>query len=201
MSVTLLLVPLLLLRHTRPAAKTDKVDAATAAADIAARASGSQVSRSLSSPRLVADAVASDPSVVTLPAEPDASTSTSMAPTTTTRPRTAVTAKATTTTTVRRTTTTTTAPRPTTTTTAPPAHTQTGQASWYDAPAGTCAHPSAPMGTIITVTDLDNGRQTKCRVADRGPYSGGRILDMSKDTFANLADPSAGVIDVRIIWS
>lgn len=199
MSVTLLLVPLLLLRHTRPAAKTDKVDAATAAADIAARASGSQVSRSLSSPRLVADAVASDPSAVTLPAEPDAPTSTSIAPTTTTRRRTAVTAKVTTTT-VRRTTTTT-APRPTTTTTAPPAHTQTGQASWYDAPAGTCAHPSAPMGTIITVTDVDNGRQTKCRVADRGPYSGGRIIDMSKDTFANLADPSTGVIDVRITWS
>jgi hypothetical protein len=77
---------------------------------------------------------------------------------------------------------------------------QTGPASWYPAPAGTCAHPSLPLGTIVTVTDLANGRTTTCRVADRGPYQGGRIIDLSESTFAQLASPSSGVIEVRISW-
>lgn len=77
---------------------------------------------------------------------------------------------------------------------------QTGPASWYPAPAGTCAHKTLPIGTVVTVTDLENGRQTTCRVEDRGPYQGGRIIDLSKTTFAQLAPPSRGVIQVRITW-
>jgi rare lipoprotein A len=88
----------------------------------------------------------------------------------------------------------------TTTTTAPARPSQTGPASWYPAPAGTCAHPSLPFGTVVTVTDLANGRTTTCRVEDRGPYEGGRIIDLSESTFAQLAPPSTGVIQVRITW-
>lgn len=96
--------------------------------------------------------------------------------------------------------TTTTTRKPTTTTTTRPPNQQTGQASWYDAPDGTCAHRTLPFGTILTVTNLDNGRQVQCRVADRGPYVQGRIVDLAKTAFDDLAPPSAGVIDVRIEW-
>jgi len=89
---------------------------------------------------------------------------------------------------------------PTTDTTAAPRNSQTGGASWYDAPAGTCAHRSLPFGTIVTVTNQSSGASTTCRVADRGPYVAGRIIDLSRDTFARIASTSSGVIEVRITW-
>ena len=52
----------------------------------------------------------------------------------------------------------------------------------------------------MRVTDLANGRTVTCRVADRGPYVSGRILDLAKTTFAQLAPTSTGVIQVRIEW-
>jgi rare lipoprotein A (peptidoglycan hydrolase) len=82
----------------------------------------------------------------------------------------------------------------------PPRPSATGEASWYGAPAGTCAHPWLALGTVVTVTDLATGRSTTCRVADRGPYAGGRIIDLSESTFSLLASPSWGVIEVRITW-
>ena len=97
-------------------------------------------------------------------------------------------------------TTTTTAPRPTTTTTAAPSNSQTGAASWYQAPAGYCAHPTLPFGTVVTVTNLANGASTTCTVEDRGPYEGGRIIDLAESTFSQIASPSQGVIQVRIQW-
>jgi rare lipoprotein A (peptidoglycan hydrolase) len=127
-------------------------------------------------------------------------------PPTTEPPTTSTTVRRTTTTTrvvvkaaAPKTTTTTAKPKPTTTTTRPP-NQQTGQASWYDAPDGTCAHRTLAFGTILTVTNLANGAKVTCRVADRGPYVQGRIVDLAKTSFDDLASPSAGVIDVRIEW-
>jgi Lytic transglycolase len=82
----------------------------------------------------------------------------------------------------------------------PPAHVQTGQATYYSAPDGTCANNAAPMGTILRVTNLANGRSTTCRVTSRGPYGGNRIVDLAKTTFARIANTSTGVIDVRVEW-
>jgi len=90
---------------------------------------------------------------------------------------------------------------PTTTTTRPPpSNTETGPASWYQAPAGTCAHPTLAFGTVVTVENLANGATTTCRVEDRGPYQGGRIIDLSEATFSQIASTSDGVIQVRISW-
>ena len=114
---------------------------------------------------------------------------TTSAPTATTRPK----ARA-----VAATTTTTTAPRTTTTTTPP--NTETGGASWYDYRSGECAHKTIPKGTVVTVTNLATGAHTTCVVTDRGPYDGARIIDLDKGTFAQIADPSQGVIQVRITW-
>lgn len=79
-------------------------------------------------------------------------------------------------------------------------HGESGEASWYAAPAGTCAHKSLPFGTIMTITNLANGRVVQCRIYDRGPYVDGRILDLSTDVFSRLAPPSLGVIPVRVTW-
>jgi rare lipoprotein A len=98
------------------------------------------------------------------------------------------------------------APPPTTTTTravpttTTPGHQETGQASWYWAPAGTCASPNLPFGTEVTVTDLANGRSTTCTVDDRMGASTGRVLDLAEASFAQLADPSVGVVEVRLTW-
>jgi len=74
-----------------------------------------------------------------------------------------------------------------------PIFTQTGPASWYrpklqrrtasgeafDAKALTAAHRSLPFGTVIRVTCLKTGRMVVVRVNDRGPFTHGRVLDLS----------------------
>jgi hypothetical protein len=70
-----------------------------------------------------------------------------------------------------------------------------GAASWFDAPAGTCAHRDLPLGTVVTVTRTSTGVATTCRVNDRGPAPAtNRVIDLSLDTFSKLASPDAGVI-------
>jgi rare lipoprotein A len=94
--------------------------------------------------------------------------------------------------------TTTTAPPPTTA--APPTNAQDGSASWYDYRPGECAHQTLPMGTVVRITNLGNGLSTTCVVTDRGPFGAGRVIDLDRATFAQLADPSVGIIQVRITW-
>ncbi|GAC1380357.1 MAG: hypothetical protein NVSMB4_09330 [Acidimicrobiales bacterium] len=80
-------------------------------------------------------------------------------------------------------------------------HSQSGPASYYDeAPSGTCAHPTLPFGTVVSIVDTDNNRTASCTVQDRGPYAGGRIIDLARDVFMRMAPTSAGVINVRISW-
>jgi rare lipoprotein A len=144
------------------------------------------------------------------------------APTTTAAPpTTAAPARRTTTTVaarVARTPSTTAAPKPkpaTTTTTAAPRRaaapssppptsadrSQSGKASYYEAaPAGTCAHRTLPMGTIVKVTRVATGASITCKVSDRGPYAGGFIIDLAKSDFAQLAPISDGVTEVRLTW-
>ncbi len=77
---------------------------------------------------------------------------------------------------------------------------ESGKATWYDFTAGTCAHRTLPMGTTVRVTNLATGGSTTCRVADRGPFADGRILDLSRDVFERLAPGSKGVIPVSAEW-
>jgi len=71
---------------------------------------------------------------------------------------------------------------------------QKGRASWYgkkfhgrktangeiyNMHALTAAHKTLPLGTWIHVDNLENGRNVKVRVNDRGPFVGDRILDLS----------------------
>ncbi len=77
---------------------------------------------------------------------------------------------------------------------------ESGQASWYQYTPGTCAHRTLAFGTIVTVTNVGTGASTTCRVADRGPYVTGRIIDLEQGVFSLIANPASGAIDVRITW-
>ena len=76
-----------------------------------------------------------------------------------------------------------------------------GQATWYaEAPPGRCASPTLPFGTVLTVTNVATGASTTCTVDDREQAGYPRVVDMSPSGFAQLADPSQGVVDVTISW-
>jgi uncharacterized protein YabE (DUF348 family) len=85
--------------------------------------------------------------------------------------------------------------------TQPASGTESGEASWYytNGSGLTAAHPWLPFGTIVTVTDLANGKSVKVVINDRGPF-GGRIIDLSPEAFAALAPLSVGVIQVKLTW-
>ena len=77
---------------------------------------------------------------------------------------------------------------------------QTGKASWYEIHNGTCAHVTLPKGTMVRVVNVANDKEVTCRVADRGPFLQGRIIDLDLQSFEQIAGRSQGVVDVRISW-
>lgn len=43
----------------------------------------------------------------------------------------------------------------------------------------TAAHRTLPFGTIVEVTNLNNGRKAYVRINNRGPFIAGRIIDLT----------------------
>lgn len=62
----------------------------------------------------------------------------------------------------------------------------------------TAAHKNLPFGTILLVTNLDNGKNVKVRINDRGPYVAGRILDLSLQAAKDIGLIKTGVAKVSI---
>ncbi|WRH68121.1 MAG: septal ring lytic transglycosylase RlpA family protein [Planktothrix sp. GU0601_MAG3] len=62
----------------------------------------------------------------------------------------------------------------------------------------TAAHPSLPFGTTVRVTNKDNGQSVVVRINDRGPYAGGRVLDLSKGAAQAIGMIGSGVAPVQI---
>jgi rare lipoprotein A len=60
------------------------------------------------------------------------------------------------------------------------------------------AHRELPLGTVIRVTHLGNGKRVVLRVNDRGPFIEGRILDLSLGAAKKLDMVDEGVARVRI---
>ncbi len=61
------------------------------------------------------------------------------------------------------------------------------------------AHKYLPMGTVVRVHDLDNGRSVVVTIRDRGPFAArNRIIDLSTVAAAALGITSVGVAHVRI---
>ena len=62
----------------------------------------------------------------------------------------------------------------------------------------TAAHMTLPFGTILRVTNLQNGRSEVVRIADRGPYIRGRIVDLSPRTAERLGMRHQGIAPVAL---
>ena len=69
----------------------------------------------------------------------------------------------------------------------------------YNAYGHSTAHRSLPFGTRLKVTNPANGKSVIVRVNDRGPYVGGRDLDLSYGAFSTIAHPGQGV--ARVCYS
>lgn len=62
----------------------------------------------------------------------------------------------------------------------------------------TAAHKTLPFGTKATVTNLKNGKKVKVRINDRGPYTAGRVIDVSKKAARKLDMVNDGVANVEL---
>lgn len=62
----------------------------------------------------------------------------------------------------------------------------------------TAAHRSAPLGSQMRVTNLNNGKSIVVRINDRGPFVRGRIIDVSKGAAQALGFVSAGLTRVKV---
>ena len=62
----------------------------------------------------------------------------------------------------------------------------------------TAAHRSLPFGTKVRVTNMRNGRSVIVRINDRGPFSGGRIIDLSRGAARAIGMVSSGTAPVRL---
>lgn len=96
---------------------------------------------------------------------------------------------------------------------------QFGKASWYSRhdpgirkhtanneifndQALTAAMWNVPFHQLVKVTNLDNGKSVIVRVNDRGPHKRfvrkGRVIDLSRKAFTQIAAPRKGLINVQI---
>lgn len=92
-------------------------------------------------------------------------------------------------------------------------HELSGLASWYGArfqgrktASGepfdkedlTAAHRTLPFGTIVRVVEPETRKSVVVRVNDRGPFTDGRVIDVSEAAARDLEMIEAGVIPVKL---
>ncbi len=90
---------------------------------------------------------------------------------------------------------------------------ETGMASWYgrdfhgkktssgeryDMHGLSAAHPTLPMGTMVRVTNLENGKHIDLRINDRGPFVKDRLIDLSYAAAQQLGYAKKGTARVRV---
>jgi rare lipoprotein A len=74
--------------------------------------------------------------------------------------------------------------------------TASGETFDYNLP--TAAHKTLPFGTMVEVTNLANGKSIIVKINDRGPYGPGRVIDLSRSAFEQIASLGTGVIYVNL---
>jgi rare lipoprotein A len=75
---------------------------------------------------------------------------------------------------------------------------KTANGEVYDMYGLTCAHNTLPFNTWLEVKNLSNGRTVIVRVNDRGPFTKGRILDLSYGAAKEIHMLDDGVQEVEI---
>lgn len=91
--------------------------------------------------------------------------------------------------------------------------TQIGEASWYgdkehknktasgerfNKNAYTAAHKTLPFDTVVRVTNLQNGKDVVVKINDRGPFAGGRIIDLSYQSAKSIGMIKTGTAKVKV---
>lgn len=90
------------------------------------------------------------------------------------------------------------------------AHAESGMASFYGSgrtisgevtppTALTAAHRTLPFGTKVLVTNVSNGKSVVVRITDRGPFSHGRIIDVSRAAARELDMINSGTTLVSVV--
>ena len=91
---------------------------------------------------------------------------------------------------------------------------QRGKASWYSVSCNkgtrtasgrklrndgsTAAHKTLPLGTVVKVTNLKNGKTAVVTITDKGPYKKGRIIDVTVGVAKKLGFKDRGTTDVKL---
>jgi rare lipoprotein A len=75
---------------------------------------------------------------------------------------------------------------------------KTASGEIFDQNALTAAHPTLPFGTRVRVLHTGNGREVVVRINDRGPFSGNRIIDLSRAAAESLGMLRQGTARVRL---
>lgn len=74
----------------------------------------------------------------------------------------------------------------------------TANGETYNQKAMTAAHKTLPLPTLVKVENLENGKSVVVRVNDRGPYSKGRIIDLTEVAARRLDMLDKGTARVRV---
>jgi rare lipoprotein A len=74
---------------------------------------------------------------------------------------------------------------------------KTASGALYNRDGMTAAHRNLPFGTRVRVIDIASSRSVIVRIADRGPWIRGRVLDLSLGAARSLAITERGVVQIR----
>src|SRR5215467_9623468 len=75
---------------------------------------------------------------------------------------------------------------------------QAANGELFDMEGLTAAHRTLPLGSVVRVVNLANGKYLHVRITDRGPYVNNRILDLSRGAAARLGMVEGGLSHVRV---
>ncbi|ROT94232.1 septal ring lytic transglycosylase RlpA family protein [Altererythrobacter sp. FM1] len=71
----------------------------------------------------------------------------------------------------------------------------------FDMNALTAAHKTLPFGSKVRVTNPRNGKSVVVRINDRGPYSHGRLIDLSRAAASEIGivGPGSGTVELALL--
>lgn len=76
---------------------------------------------------------------------------------------------------------------------------QTASGETYNQNALTAAHRSLPFGTKVRVTNTSTGNSVVVRINDRGPFVGGRVIDLSRAAASSLGIGGLGHVKLAVL--
>lgn len=76
---------------------------------------------------------------------------------------------------------------------------QTASGERFDPNAMTAASKTLPIGSVVHVTNPETGRSVNVRINDRGPYVGGRSLDLSKGAARKIGLKGVARVKIRAL--